>query len=251
MQNPVPAATVVLMRQAAGSSPQLLMIERAAGMAFAGGALVFPGGRVDPQDFELARLIVWPDLDIEERAARIAAIRETIEEVGIAVGLDPQPRPEQVAEIRSALAAGGDLAGLLADAALRIDLSALVPFARWCPNFREARSFDTRFYLAVSPPDAVADADGGESVHALWARADEILALADSGERQVIFPTRRNLERLARLADFQAACAHASAYPVRTIRPWIEEREGEKWLCIPDDQGYPVTAERLGTAKRA
>jgi 8-oxo-dGTP pyrophosphatase MutT (NUDIX family) len=250
MQHLIPAATVVLMRQAAGGSPELLMIERAAGMAFAGGALVFPGGRVDPQDVELARLIVSPDLDIEERAARIAAIRETIEEVGIAIGLDPQPRPEQIAELRCALAAGGDLAGLLADAALRIDLSALVPFARWCPNLRKVRTFDTRFYLAISPADAVADADGGESVHALWARADEILALADAGERHVIFPTRRNLERLARFAGFEAARADAVARPVRTITPWIEEREGEKWLCIPDDQGYPVTAERLETVKR-
>ncbi|WP_204270990.1 NUDIX domain-containing protein, partial [Escherichia coli] len=66
--------------------PELLMVERAAAMSFAGGALVFPGGRVDPGDFVLAGRHAG---DVEENAARIAAIRETLEEAGVAVGLYP------------------------------------------------------------------------------------------------------------------------------------------------------------------
>jgi 8-oxo-dGTP pyrophosphatase MutT (NUDIX family) len=45
--DPIPAATLVIFRDAAGA-PELLMVERAKAMAFAGGALVFPGGRIDP-----------------------------------------------------------------------------------------------------------------------------------------------------------------------------------------------------------
>jgi hypothetical protein len=30
----------------------------------------------------------------------------------------------------------------------------------------------------------------------------------------------------------------------------VEARGGEPWLCIPDDLGYPVTAEPLETARR-
>lgn len=250
MPNRIPAATVVLMRQPASGSPEVLMIERAAGMVFAGGALVFPGGRVDPGDVELAHGIGSGGLEIDEVAARIAAVRETIEEVGIAIGLAPQPLPEQLAEMRRALASGESFGALLARAAIRPDPSALVPFARWCPNLNELRTFDTRFYLAASPADAVAEADGGESVHALWATAKQVLALAEAGERQIIFPTKRNLERIALFGDFETACAQAGSFPARTITPWIEEREGEKWLCIPDDHGYPVTAERLATATR-
>jgi len=46
LPDPIPAATLVLMRKAQrGASPQILMMERTANMAFAAGALVFPGGR--------------------------------------------------------------------------------------------------------------------------------------------------------------------------------------------------------------
>ena len=46
----IPAATLILVRDRAGAAPELLMVERAAGMAFAAGAWVFPGGRIDKAD---------------------------------------------------------------------------------------------------------------------------------------------------------------------------------------------------------
>ena len=82
----IPAATLVLMREAAGGPPELLVTERTGRMAFAAGALVFPGGRIDPDDHETAAGFALPDA-----AARIAAIRETIEETGLAIGLRPAP----------------------------------------------------------------------------------------------------------------------------------------------------------------
>jgi hypothetical protein len=66
----------------------------------------------------------------------------------------------------------------------------------------------------------------------------------------VIFPTRRNLERLALFDSFEEACANAERHQVRTITPWVEQRQGREWLCIPQDAGYPVTAELLETARR-
>ena len=49
----IPASTLVLFRERSGA-PELLMVERARAMVFAGGALVFPGGRIDPGDHALA-----------------------------------------------------------------------------------------------------------------------------------------------------------------------------------------------------
>ena len=54
----MPAATVVIFRNcSAGGPPELLMVQRAKEMRFAGGAVVFPGGRVDPADRVLAKAI--------------------------------------------------------------------------------------------------------------------------------------------------------------------------------------------------
>jgi 8-oxo-dGTP pyrophosphatase MutT (NUDIX family) len=241
---PAAAATLILFRERAGLAPELLMVERSGAMAFAAGALVFPGGRVDPGDHALAGPAA-----AEDGAARIAAIRETIEEVGIAVGITPAPSPGEIGAIRAGLAAGTPFATLLARAGLSIDLTALCPMARWLPR-AAGRIYDTRFYLARAPAGAIAAADGGESVRAIWTSAAAALAGADAGRHRIIYPTRRNLERLALAGTFEAACADASSRPIATVTPWIEQRGGEDWVCIRTDQGYPVTAERAATALR-
>ena len=246
--DPIPAATLVLLRDRSDTAPELLMIERAAGMAFAGGALVFPGGRIDPGDHALAAMLGADDR--EDAAARIAAIRETIEEVGIAVGVTPSPDAPTLATLRAGLTRGEPLGPLLAMAGLAIDAAALCPFARWIPPPGERRRFDTRFYLARAPDDARASADGGESVRALWTTAAAALADAAAGRHRIIFPTRRNLERLALAASYAAACNDAARYPAPTITPQVETRNGEEWLCIPEGCGYPVTAQRLAEAQR-
>ena len=111
--------------------------------------------------------------------------------------------------------------------------------------------FDTHFFLAAAPEDAPTPVeDGTETARAFWASAAQVLADAEAGRAHLIFPTRRVLERLATLGSFEAAAAHAAAYPVRTITPWIERRDGVDQLCIPDDLGYPVTAEPLAKAQR-
>ncbi|RZM08222.1 MAG: NUDIX domain-containing protein, partial [Sphingomonas sp.] len=96
----IPAATLVIVRDTPAAGPELLMVERAKAMAFAGGALVFPGGRVDPGDHALAAVLGTPD---DDTAARIAAIRETIEEAGLPVGLSPMPPPTAFETLRAAL----------------------------------------------------------------------------------------------------------------------------------------------------
>ena len=245
--HPIPAATLVLLRDAAGP-PELLMVERSRAMAFAGGALVFPGGRIDPGDVVLAQALGG---DSDEAAARIAAIRETIEEAGVAVGLSPLPDAEALEELRHALAAGDPFDEALAAAGLALDLDALTPFARWLPDHAPVRIFDTRFYLARLPAGApAASVDATENVRLFWATAAQILQDADAGRVTIIYPTRRNLERLAQFASVDEALAHARRHPVRTITPFIEQRGGVPHLCIPAGLGYPVLAEPITSAKR-
>ncbi|WP_333573018.1 NUDIX hydrolase [Sphingomonas sp.] len=238
----IPAATVIVMREVADGPPELLMVERSRAMAFAGGALVFPGGRIDPGDHLLAGAH-------EDAAARVAAIRETIEEAGLALGLDCDA--DTLAGMRAALHGGDSFAQLLTQAGLALDLDVLVPFARWLPYGLPHRVFDTRFYLARAPEGAVPQVDGSENVRLCWSTARDALDSADRGEATVIYPTRRNLERLAPFDGFESAMDHARRFPIEPITPFVESRGGIDWLCIPEGLGYPVTAERMDRAVRA
>jgi len=240
----IPAATLVLMRECGDGPPELLVTERTGQMAFAAGALVFPGGRIDADDHLTAELT-------GTEAAKVAAIRETIEETGLAPGLAPAPGAGAVAALRAGLADEEPFASLLAAHGLAVDGGALTPFARWCPNFRETRRFDTLFFLAEAPADAAEpEVSAHEAVRAFWASAAAILAELEAGRAHAIFPTRRNLERLARFGSIAEARADAAAHPVATITPWVEERGGEPHVCIPEGIGYPVTSEPLATARR-
>jgi 8-oxo-dGTP pyrophosphatase MutT (NUDIX family) len=249
----IPAATLVIFRNAPqGGAPQVLMVQRAKEMRFAGGAAVFPGGRVDEADRVLAaELGASDDEAIEELSARIAAVRETLEETGLAVGFHQRPTLEEARRARAVLLERGELAAMLAELGWTLDLERLVPFSRWRPRHKEIRVFDTRFYLAnLGTGDVDLAVDDTENTHLFWASAADALAMADSGEIKVIFPTRRNLERLAQFASFDDALGHVETFPSRMITPFMEMRDGQPWLVIPADAGYPVDGEKLESAAR-
>lgn len=245
----IPAATVVIFRHAAaGGPPELLMLRRAKEMRFAGGAAVFPGGRIDDADRGLANAL-GIESTIPGAAARIAGVRETLEEAGLVIGIDCRVSVDEARAARDLLLEAGTLAPVLERHGWRLDLDQLIPFARWCPRWDGA--FDTRFFLCDLGTGAVDVAvDATENSELFWASAARALAMADAGEISVIFPTRRNLERLAQFSSFAEARAHAEATPIRTISPAREERDGEMHLVIPEGLGYPVTSQPLATAKR-
>lgn len=247
----MPAATMVIFsNDPAGGAPKLLMVERVKAMAFAGGAAVFPGGKVDDADRDFAAMLD-SELDIDEIAARLAAIRETLEEAGLALGLTGVIDPSDCAIARAELHGGATLQAVCASHSWTPDLEQLVPWARWCPPGLETRIFDARFYLVDAGDTALnAVVDETENRSLFWASASEVLQLSDTGKVKVIFPTRRNLERLALFDSYADAAQHAADYPVRTVLTYIEERHGEQWLCIPSGHGYPVTDEPMGTALR-
>ena len=77
---PVPAATVVLVRQSPKEADlEVLLLQRNSRLVFHGGHWVFPGGRIDDKDYDN------PDRELEYPAALRAAVRETKEESGIEI----------------------------------------------------------------------------------------------------------------------------------------------------------------------
>jgi len=90
---PRDAATVLVLREGK-DGPEVFFVCRNASASFMGGAYVFPGGRLDPEDLHPD---VPCDLDADEAARRlgepdawrarglyVAALRECLEESGIA-----------------------------------------------------------------------------------------------------------------------------------------------------------------------
>jgi 8-oxo-dGTP pyrophosphatase MutT (NUDIX family) len=243
-----PAATVLILRDRPDGL-EVLMIQRAASMAFAANACAFPGGGVHVADRDPA----WaPSDDADDHAHRIAALREAFEETGVLL-VEGAWRPDRVAlaAARPTIAADAALfRPWLTEQALRLDIAGLTPFSRWIPPETTPRRYDTRFYLAVADPEEAVLVDGSETQDAFWIRPAEMLAQHAAKERIVIFPTRMNLLRLARANSVAEAVAQARADGAHTINPWVEVRGGEPSLCIPEGVGYPITSLPLHDALR-
>ncbi|WBX82999.1 NUDIX hydrolase [Sphingosinicella microcystinivorans] len=251
----MPAATLILLREGY-SAPEIFMQTRAQTMGFAAGMIAFPGGKVDARDMDLAasRLVASRhDLDLAEVAARVAAVRESFEEAGVLLTRGPGIAERDFIEAQPAIAARAlAFSDFLTRHDQQIDLDVLVPFARWVPPpGLHGKRYDTRFYLARLPEGASAGHDGNEATTSWWITPAEAIARADRKEAEVMFPTRRNLERLAQFGSIEALIGHAAETPVVTVQPEVRMCDDGPHLCIPEGIGYPVTREPLETARRA
>lgn len=244
----IPAATLILYSESHGQSALHLMIQRSPEMRFAPNALVFPGGRVDEDDHQIAEDPSLVDVtlnDVAERAHRVAAIREMLEEVGILVAALSSGEPDPAA-MQAALKARLPFSAVLTETGSRLDLSLIVPWATWHPRFQSHRRFDTRFYIARHHGDRAVTIDEDEVGHARWLRAEEALADWESGAAKIIFPTLCNLERLAAYPVFDDATAHLQTIDLVPISPRMREDEnGAGWICLPEGRGYPVTSRPM------
>lgn len=179
---------------------------------------------------------------IDDAASRIAAIREVLEETGLIIGIQERPSADDARAARDMLLGHEDLALVLDSFGWNLDLRQLTPFAHWKPAHKQGRIFDTRFYLAdLGSGQIDLSADMSENTRLFWTNAADALVKVRSGEIEAIYPTLRNLERLAQFANFAEAKAHALCTPVVTVSPVVEELEGVEMLRIPDGIGYPVT----------
>ncbi len=244
-----PAATVLVVRDQ--PTFEVLMIERRLDARFAGGALVFPGGRVDAADHDPAWREHVDGLADEPAVAagQIAALRETFEEVGVLIARRGDGRGALVSG-DDAAAFDAERAGVAADAArfqpllraagLRLACDALTPFAHWIGPPSAPRQYDTRFFLVAAPDGQAAREDGDEATHAAWFAPKEAVRLGEARERKVIYPTMCNLQLLALDASCAAARDRARARPFKPVRTQSIHRDGVEYLRIPDDLGYPM-----------
>jgi 8-oxo-dGTP pyrophosphatase MutT (NUDIX family) len=245
----VPAATIIIFRKGRESAaPEFLMVQRSKEMRFAGGAAVFPGGRIDPADRELAARLA-PSADREIAASQVAGIRETLEETGLVIAMRQPVTADQAREARTMLFAEENLAPVLDRFGWEPQLDALAYFAHWCPPMDKA--FDTRFFvydIGTGSVDIAVDAT--ENTHLFWTTAQGALDLLERGEISLIFPTMRNVERLALFSDVSEAIAHAQEFPPQRMAAKRMTIDGVDYVTIPEGRGYPVTRQSVADARR-
>jgi 8-oxo-dGTP pyrophosphatase MutT (NUDIX family) len=235
------AATVLILRD---DPLRVLMVRRTARQndAFSS-ALVFPGGVVDPGDRSeawLDRLDGADGLSAEDRAVRIAGIRETFEEAGIILADRTDPDIIPGAPCASS---DKDFMAYCRANMLRLPLQQLIHFAHWITPEANPRRFDTHFFLCRMPPDAEAVCDGQETVSLEWAAPTDLLDRAAAEPGSIPFPTRMNLKRLAESSSVAEALAAAATRTRFTVRPRAERRDGRTVILIPAEAGYGVTED--------
>lgn len=251
---PRPATTVLLLRPSqpgdAASPLEVFMVVRHHQIDSFSGALVFPGGKLEDADGApslRARCGGADKIDDAELKFRVAGVREAFEECGVLLA---RKRGER------ALIAAADLkaietkwrAKLAKDEASIVDMveaedleiatDLMTPYAHWITPTFVPKRFDTWFFLAEAPEDQIALHDGSESTDSVWIGAQEAIDEAKAGKRTLVHATTKNLELLAEGKTVAGAISAATARKIVTVQPWVEVKDGKKFLHIPEGAGY-------------
>ncbi|MBS1839102.1 MAG: NUDIX domain-containing protein [Actinobacteria bacterium] len=205
----VPAATVIVLRDAPGG-PEVLMLQRDRGLSFAGGMWVFPGGRIDDADRTDTEQTDTEHTDTEqtdteqtdteqalEAAARRAAVREAREESGVV-----------------------------------IDPSTLRRWTHWTPPPLQDKRFSTAFFVAPAV-DAATEVviDDAEIRAHQWSRPDEAIARRDAGEIALAPPTFITLTQLVEHRSVDHIVESAATRTVEHFSTRVALRDGG-WTAV-------------------
>lgn len=194
------AAVVIAVREGR-DGPEVLVLERSAGSRFLPGYVAFPGGATDAED--VAHAERW--FGSAEEAPRACAVRELLEEVGIALtaeGLRPAPR-ERVDAIEASPPTLGQLSRI----------------AHWIAPEDVPVRFDAQYFAVEAPPGVEPTPDGHEAAAAWWASPGALLEDWAEGRRKLYWPTYVTMRALAGCASV----ADLLALELRTREPDEED----------------------------
>ncbi|MFC7359139.1 NUDIX hydrolase [Nocardioides astragali] len=260
---PRDAATVVLLRPGP-RGPETYLLRRQASMAFAGGMCVFPGGGVDPRDFddELVDRGLWAGPAPAEWAARLgcdepkaralvcAAARETFEESGVLLA---GPTAEQVV----ADTTGDDweadrvalesrelsLTAFLENRALVLRTDLLGAWSGWLTPVFEPRRYRTWFFVARMPEGQVTRDVSSESSSVTWAGALDAVEQVERGDINMLPPTWLTCLDIAQYADPDAVLDEAHRRRVEMFMPEVVS-DGEDFILSTPPRYVALMAAR-------
>lgn len=227
------AATVLLVRD---DPFEVLMVKRSATGAFPS-ALVFPGGVVDDGDWAAHWFGLCDgheQLAPKDIAIRIAGLRECWEEAAVLAA-----HGEFKLDLHAAKPL--PLHHLMSKLGARFDLNSMVHFAHWITPQTSPKRWNTYFLIARAPADQRLQSDGYETVSAEWVAPEKAIAMADRGERDLLFSTRANLHLLAQSSSADEAIAAARLRPRFEVHPQAERKPDGIRVFISEKAGYPVS----------
>jgi 8-oxo-dGTP pyrophosphatase MutT (NUDIX family) len=241
---PRDAATVVLLRPGragATSGPEVYLLRRQTSMAFAGGMCVFPGGGVDPRDFddELVDRGLWAGPSPAEWATRLgcdeakaralvcAAVRETYEESGVllagahADSVVADTTGDDWEADRVALESRGtSLTEFLEKRSLVLRTDLLGAWSGWLTPVFEPRRYRTRDVSS-------------ESSSVTWAGALDAVEQVEQQEILMLPPTWLTCLEVAQHADPDSVLAAARRRTVEMFMPEVVADGDELILSTP------------------
>ena len=259
---PRDAATVVLQRPGADGRPEIYLLRRHTTMDFAGGMCVFPGGGVDPRDYD--HTVAWAGpspatwaqrLGTTEDVARAlvcAAVRETFEESGVLLagtsadsvvadttGADWEADRVALESRELAMTDFLNRRGLV----LRTDLLGI--WSGWLTPIFEPKRYRTWFFVAQLPEGQVTRDVSTESSEVVWIDATAAAEAADRGELAMLPPTYLTCLEVGTHATTADVMAASTGRSVVMFMPEVEPLGDGFTLSMPD-QLRPLVAGRRG-----
>ena len=175
------AATVVIVRDG-DDGLEVLMVLRHRKLKFGGGSWVFPGGRVDEADYATADSHEPPAMPSEVPAAYSDVAETTHLDVNSAVA-DVEASPEKFAAARRAA-----VRETLEETGLAVGIDDMVCFSHWIPPPIAPKRFATWFFVVAAPEDQEVVVDGGEITDHVWTKPQDKIRMRNEGEEDDMLP---------------------------------------------------------------
>lgn len=247
------------------------MLRRSEASHFVPDVYVFPGGTLDEADMseeaftrtrgidepalraqfraEISPAFPAPDAlpDLRQAAGLcIAGLRELFEEAGVLLACDSNGVPLDAAALEPhrerlhaarALVQRGELlfADLLSEIGAFADARALALFSQWITPPVFPRRYNAHFFVAEASREETAAADAFETHDGVWIAPAEALHRSHAGTFQMVYPTIKHVERLARFGDVESLLRFARSKPIYSIMPDVP---AERQFSMPPALEY-------------
>jgi 8-oxo-dGTP pyrophosphatase MutT (NUDIX family) len=264
---PVDAATAILLRpcpEAGIKDIEVLLVRRNRQSSFVPGYYVFPGGVLDPEDYEpgierfirgidgkqAGRIITDMSHPAKTLGAWFAAIRETFEEVGVLIArkkdgafvtIRTQEERRRFLNYRRALGKGEiKFSQILEAEGIFLAGDCLHYFSHWITPEPLPLRYDVRFFLAEAPSGQAVVCDGIELTEHIWLRPSAALADYEAGRIGMVLPQIMTLVELSRFRTVAETIASSGQRNIAANLTRIRNIDGHDVEVMPDGTFWEI-----------